>query len=347
MESAPPATAQPPPTQSVGTQHNVDNPIETALGSSIGLLVLPGRSILALVPLWSVLCGAWMAYTRTTPNVQPAPDVRSPQALLALLLAVSIVGVLWSTWRALLVDVDWTVCFEHYPLPAPKLLSGLPYTTPWSPLGRLFARSDQLRRWSQDVPVEIRSAWYTLLVLPALILVLSALAGWPLTVLSIAALALSLIEAHTSRRSRRRGEQSGQAHTALRAGMQVGLGWLAGYVTLAPLTWDAVALACCYAIAYQGTLQLAQPILKPDQRNRALLLLYSGQASALALLALLARPLTAVFAAFLLAPQWLLLAVFGARQDSSGGPQPAHKWYLQRALPFCMLAMLAAAWAPF
>jgi hypothetical protein len=325
MESAPPST-----TSEQGS-------VQAALANSIGFLVLPSRSILALVPLWSVLCGALMAY------VQAKQSAHSPQALLALLLAVSVVGVLWSTWRALLVDVDWAACFQRYPLPAPKLLSGLPYTTPWSPLGRLIARSNQLRRWSQDAPVEIRSAWYTLLVLPALILALSALAGWQLAVLSIAALALSLIEARTSRR----GERRDQAHTALRAGMQVGLGWLAGYVTLAPLGWSAVALACCYALAHQGALRLAQPTLEQDQRSSALLLLYGGQAAALALLALLERPLTAAFAAFLLAPQWLLLAGFGARQGSSDVPQPGHKWYLQRALPFCLLAMLAAAWAPF
>jgi len=318
----------------------VDSPIEIALGSSIGLLLLPGRSVLALMPLWSVLCGAWMAY------VQAPRTTRSPQALLALLLAVSIVGVLWSTWRALRVDVDWSACFQRYPLPAPKLLSGLPYTTPWSPLGRFFARSNQLRRWSQDVPVEVRSAWYTMLVLPALILVLSALAGWPLTVLSIAALALSLIEARTSRRTSRRRERRAQVHTALRAGMQVGLGWLAGYIALAPLTWPAVTLACCYALAYQGALRLAQPTLEPTRRNSALLLFYSGQTAALALLALLGRSLTAAAAAFLLAPQWLLLAGLGPHTEADAADRPAHAWYLQRALPFCMLAMFAAAWAP-
>jgi hypothetical protein len=340
MESAPPVTAQPPPAQSVGPKPKQDSPIETALSSSIGLLVLPGRSVLALMPLWSVLCGAWMAY------VQAARATRSPQALLALLLAVSIVGVLWSTWRALLVDVDWAGCFRLYPLPAPRLLSGLPYTTPWSPLGRLFARSNQLRRWSQEVPVEIRSAWYTTLVLPALILVLSALAGWPLTALSIATLALSLIEARTSRRTSRRREQRDPVHTALRAGMQVGLGWLAGYAVLAPLTWTAVTLACCYALAYQGALRLAQRTLEPDRRNSALLVLYGGQAAALTLLVLLGRPLTAAFAAFLLAPQWLLLAGLGPRQEADAADRPAHAWYLQRALPFCMIAMFAAAWAP-
>jgi hypothetical protein len=305
--------------------------VETALGNTIALLLLPGRSILSLVPVWSVLCGACLAHTGTR-------TTHSLQALLALLLAVAVVGVLWSTWRALLVDVDWAGCFSRHPLPAPKLPSGLPYTTPWSPLGRLFVRSSQLRRWSEHAPVEIRSAWFTLLVLPALILALSALAGWPLIVLSCAALALSLIEWRVTRR--------GQAHTALRAGMQVGLGWLAGHVALVPPAWTAVTLACCYAIAYQGALELARPDPKADQRYRALIWFYGGQIAALGLLALLARPTTAALGAFLLAPQWLLLVGLGRSQEPGLEHQLAHRWYLQRALPIYMLAMLAAAWAP-
>ncbi|MFL7807228.1 MAG: hypothetical protein AB8I80_01285, partial [Anaerolineae bacterium] len=83
MENAPPVAPQ-----TVGRPHTEQSPIETALGNSIGLLVLPGRSLLALVPIWAVLCGACMA-VRTT----PAPN--TPQALLALLLAIPIVGVLW------------------------------------------------------------------------------------------------------------------------------------------------------------------------------------------------------------------------------------------------------------
>jgi hypothetical protein len=265
----------------------------------------------------------------------------SSHTLLALLVALAVVGVLWSTWRALLVDVDWADCFARYPLPAPKLLSGLPYTTPWSPLGRIFSRANQLRRWSGDVPVEIRGAWYTLLVLPALILALSALAGWPLVVLSCAALALSLIEWRTLHQTRR-----DETPTALQAGMQVGLGWLAGHAMLAPLTWDAVTLACCYAIAFQGALTLAPYPLAPHRRSRALLLLYGGQVAALSLLALLAHPFTAAFGAFLLAPQWLLLVRLAPSRSSGPAHQPPHRWYLEHALPICMISMLVAAWAP-
>ena len=343
MENAPPVAPQ-----TVDRAHTEQSPIETALGNSIGLLVLPGRSLLALVPIWAVLCGACMA-VRTTPT----PN--TPQALLALLLAIPIVGVIWSTWRALLVDVDWQDCFQRYPLPAPGRLSGLPYATPWSPLGRFVTRAGRFRRWSEHTPLEVRSAWYSLLVLPALNLALSALAGWPLLVLSLAALALSLIEWRVSRRSPRRSLRRGSRHEhiSLQAGVQVGLGWLAGYTAFAPLTWAAVTLACCYAIAFQGALALALPTLHAERRTRALGFFYLGQAAALAQLVVLDRSLSAALAAFLLVPQWLLLAALGqesapnhaenAPQDTAQAPS---KRYVQRALPFCMLAMLAAAWAP-
>lgn len=339
MESAPPVAAPSPPTPNLEPAHDdstTGRSVETALGSTIALLLLPSRSILALVPLWAVLCGACMAY------VQAPFPFDAPQPLLKLLHTLAVVGVLWSTWRALLVDVDWAACFARFPLPAPRLLSGLPYATPWSPLGRLSARASQFRRWSAHAPIDVRSAWYTLVALPALILATSALAGWPLLVLSLAALALSLIEWQLARHQ---APDDRLDLTALRAALQVGLGWLAGHVALAPLTWPAVVLACCYALAYQGALGLDQPTLTPHRRTRALLFLYGGQVAALVLLAALSRPYSAAFGAFLLAPQWLLLAAFAPRQAPNAAQPSAHTWYLQRVLPFCLVAMLAAAWA--
>jgi hypothetical protein len=107
-----------------------------------------------------------------------------------------------------------------------------------------------------------------------------------------------------------------------------------------------VALACSYAIAYQGALGLEHPASGSGLPKYALLLLYGGQIAAQAWLALLGRPLTVALAAFLLAPQWLLLAGLSSRPDDVSAWRPAYRWYLDRALPFCMLAMLAAAWAP-
>jgi hypothetical protein len=267
------------------------------------------------------------------------------QALIALLLAVSVTGVLWSTWRALLVDVDWEDCFARHPLPSPDPYSGLPYTTPCSPLGRVLGRWSQLRRWSESAPVEARGAWFTLPILPAVILVLSAIAGWQLFVLSLAALALSLIEWRVARR--------GNAHTALQAGTQVGLGWLAGHAVLDAPTWGSLTLACCFAIAYQGALVLARDSVTSgtSRRTWSLALLNVGQLAALGALVLLDRPLTAALVGLLLAPQWLLLAGLepnpAQHTADANSPRSSQRWYLRAAIPFLLVAMLAAAGAPF
>jgi hypothetical protein len=166
-------------------------------------------------------------------------------------------------------------------------------------------------------------------------LALSTVIGWPLVVLSLVALALSLLEWRTARRD--------QIHTALQAAALVGLGWLAGHTLLRPIdwsphTWASVTLACCYAIAYQGALTLdRQGILAPPpRRGWSLILLCGGQVAALVLLVLLERPVMATLAGLMLAPQLLLLARL--RTDT---PQ----WYLRHAVPFMMGAMLVGAWA--
>jgi hypothetical protein len=166
-------------------------------------------------------------------------------------------------------------------------------------------------------------------------LALSAVIGWPLVVLSLAALALSLLEWRTARRD--------QMRTALQAAALVGLGWLAGHTLLRPIdwslhTWASVTLACCYAIAYQGALALDRQatLAPPPRRGWSLILLCSGQVAALVLLVLLERPMMATLAGLMLAPQLLLLARL--RTDT---PQ----WYLRHAVPFMMGAMLVGAWA--
>jgi hypothetical protein len=171
----------------------------------------------------------------------------------------------------------------------------------------------------------------TLLVILLLTLVLSAAVGWQTVVLSMAAMSLSLIERTIARQ--------GGTSTVLQAGTLVGLGWLAGHTVLAPLTWVSLTLACCFGSAYQGTLELDRNVTLQTKSARltwALGLLYGGQAAALALLVVLGHALAAALAGFLLAPQWLLLALLETRSPRS---------YARQATPFVIAAMLVAAWA--
>jgi hypothetical protein len=258
--------------------------------------------------------------------------------MLALVATVFITEVLWASWRAHLVDANWQAYLAARPLPPQgDQLPALPYTTPTSPLGRLLKRWGQIRRWTRDAPAPgQRGAVLALLVLPPLILFLSAFVGWHLLVLSLAALCLSLLEWRLSRWS--------PALTAPRAGLEIGLSWLAGHLVLAPLTAATFVLACCYAIAYQGVLvyQTRTPEGYPSAVGWSLGALFFGQVAALVLVLFRARPgapLAAAALGLLIAPQLLLLV----RPDTEA-TRPRHRRYLAQAAPFFALAMPIAAW---
>jgi hypothetical protein len=320
----------------------------------VTLYLLPAASVVALVPTCAVICGALAARDGRWPFqvVHATEGALDPRALTALVLAVFIVQVLWSTGQALLIDGDAS------PIPpgtasdrsaswasGPRRgMPGLPYTTPWSPLGRLIGR------WR--APSRSPGARLTLVLVPLLAMILSAVTGWQMTVLSLAAIALSLLEWRVARQ--------GCPHSALQAGTLVGLGWLAGHTVFAPLTWTSLTMACCYAIAYQGALELDREDAWPGEEtcpgeNRrlpwALTLLYGGQGAALVLLVVLGRPLVATLSGLLLAPQWLLLAQLAPRPADAGLPDASScsrhpsSAYIRHAVPFVMVAMLAAAWA--
>lgn len=312
------------------TTYNLD-----ATRRGISLSLLPATSVVTLVPAWAVLCGGLAARDHRWPFQIPS----DPRTWLAFVLVVFVVQVLWSTGQGLLLRSSPLLRSHGDSLPegtADRTLpSGIkrsvprfPYTTPWSPLGRLG------RRWHTSAL--IGSARLTLVLVPLLVLILSALIGWPMMVLSLAATALSLIEWRIARQ--------GGTSSALEAGTLVGLGWLAGHVVFEPLTWTSLTMACCFAIAYQGALVLER---SPDQSEEsplspssrlpwALTLLYVGQGAALVLLVALERPLAAALLGALLAPQWLLLALLKTQTSRS---------YIRRAIPFVMVAMLVAAWA--
>jgi hypothetical protein len=323
------------------------------------LYLLPAASVVALVPAWAVLCGALAARDGRWPfqAAYAAEVTLDPRALTALVLAVFIVQVLWSTGQTLLIDGGGNPTSPGTALEQSPSLSagprrgmpGLPYTTPWSPLGRLISRW----RASPRAP----GARLTLILVLLLVMVLSAVTGWQMTILSLAATALSLIEWRVARQ--------GRPHSAMQAGTLVGLGWLAGHTVFAPLTGTSLTLACCYAIAYQGALELDREVAWPDEattpaENRrlpwALTLLYGGQGAALVLLVVLGRPLVATLSGLLLAPQWLLLAQLAPRAADADSPdvsppdvsprgmRPSNA-YIRHAVPFVLAAMLVAAWA--
>jgi hypothetical protein len=298
---------------------------ERVVGRVATLILVPSSVAVPLGPAWAVLCGV----------ITAAGWRWQADSLLSLIVVAFVTEILWSSWRAQVVDAGWEEWTRAHPLPrkgAPMPV--LPYTKPHSPLGRSLYYAGRLRRWIREVlPAERRGALIATFVLPPLILLLSTLVSVEMLVLSVAALALVILEWRVAVR--------GGEHNALRAALEIGLSWMAGHLVIAPLTPLSLVLASCYATAYQGILG-AEEMRAPDGRlnRRPFAFLISGQLAAGLIVLLTGREaprLGALAQASLIIPQLLLLA--GASLPGQGQP------YARRAAAFLMLAMPLAAWA--
>jgi hypothetical protein len=305
--------------------HGPEASREQAVGRVATLILVPSAVAVPLGPAWAVLSGViaaghwrWQGST-----------------LLSLVVVVFVAEILWSSWRAQLVDAGWKQWAHIHPLPARGArVPILPYTKPDSPLGRSLYHIGRVRLWIQEVlPAERRGALIATFALPPLILLLSALVSLQMLTLSVAALSIMALEWRAAARK--------EDHDALRAAVEIGLSWLAGHLVVAQLTPLSLILACCYAIAYQGVLAVERR-QEPGSRlgARSFAFLFGGQLVAGLVVLLIGREaprVGAVAQGFLIIPQLLLLA--GAALPSQG------RAYAQRVAPFLMLAMFIAAWA--
>lgn len=296
-----------------------------AVGRVATLILVPSAVAVPLGPAWAVLSGLIAAgHWRWEGN-----------SLLSLVVVAFVTEILWSSWRAQLVDARWKEWIQAHPLPTRgSSMPRIPYTKPGSPLGRTLSYVGRLRLWGQEtLPPERRGALIATFALPPLILLLSTLVGFDMLILSVAALSIVLLEWRVA--------AMGGAHNAFRAALEVGLSWLAGHLVAAPLTPLSLLLATCYATAYQGVLG-AEQSAAPDGglSARSLALLVTGQLVAGLVVLFLGREaprLGAVAQAFLIIPQLLLLS--GTSLPDQG------QRYARRVAPFLMLAMPIVAWA--
>jgi hypothetical protein len=299
--------------------------LKQAVGRVATLILVPSAVAVPLGPAWAVLSGV----------VAAGHWHWEGSVLLSLIMAAFISEVLWSSWRAQLVDAEWRQFLRLHPLPSrgdPVPLP--PYARPDSPIGRVLMQMGRIRLWMRkELPDERRGMLIATAVLPPLILLLSALVNVQMLVLSVAALSVVILEWRAAERE--------QDHDALRAALEIGLSWLAGHLIVAPLTPVSLLLACCYAIAYQGILSIQRPrSVDRPARIPSLALLLSGQVAAGLTVLLSGRQVPLMGAAalgFLIAPQLLLLAGISLREHSHA--------YARRVAPFLMLAMPIAAWA--
>jgi hypothetical protein len=298
---------------------------ERAVGRIATLILVPSAVAVPLGPAWAVLSGVIAAGRWRWEG----------SSLLSLVMVAFITEILWSSWRAQLVDAGWKAWTEAHPIPVTGAsVPVLPYTRPGSPLGRSLSYIGRVRLWIEEVlPAERRGALIAAVALPPLILLLSTLVGIDMLVLSVAALSIVLLEWRVAAR--------GGGHDALRAALEIGFSWLAGHLVAAPLTPLSLILASCYATAYQGILGAERSPTGGDRLSGwPFALLISGQMVAgltVLLVGQEAGRLGAIALAFLIIPQLLLLV--GTSLPSQG------QAYARRVAPFLMLAMPIAAWA--
>lgn len=288
--------------------YNSSVAFELRSGGLIRLRLHRGGALGWAAPIWAVLCGA-VASGRV--SLDPSDGVR---LLLTLLLAESGWGGLW----AALATTDWATplrrwCHWHLEPSPPRL----PYAQPGSPGDRLARWLSQLWAWSRAVLIP--SAGRPLgTAIAGLILssILAAALGWRLAALTIGALAFMQLAVTLNR-------GQGQPGAVWDGPLRLGLPWLAGHLTFAPLSMPSVALAAAFSMTLAGLDRTD----RPSGRNMWVL----GQVIASTVLIPLHRALAIPFLALFLVPQILL---------STSAP-----YWTGRAWVWLAASMLVTAWA--
>ncbi len=274
----------------------------------IRLCAFPTRALGWAVPLWATLCGAIASdgFSLTLTD-----GVR-------LLLTFLLLEAGWGTLWAALATTDWAAALRRWPDRPAGRTRFLPYTQPASPAGRLARWLAQLRFWWASADGSFRRALAAVIASLCCSLLLAAVLGLSLFLLT--ALAMSLMElALVLDRGR------GQVGAGWDAVLRLGLPWLAGHLAFAAPALPTVALATTFSLAVAG--------IDRSDRSGGRALWTGGQGIAALFLVLLQRPLAVPFLTLLLLPQLLL-----AGWDKEGR-WPAHAW------PWLAAAMLLAAWA--
>lgn len=278
----------------------------------IRLRIRPGGVMAWTIPAWATLCGA-IASGELTPTLS---------AGLQLLLTLLLVEAGWGTVWSALATTNWAMPlrrWRNWRIGDPPRL--LPYTQPGSPGYRLAHWLSQLQSWYRAVLVPTAGPAIGAIVAGlAISLILAAVAGLELTMLTLAVCAVMQLAIALDK-------GRGQPSAGWGAVLRLGLPWLAGHLTFTSLTLPSLALAAAFSLAVTGTDTARQGW------GRALWTV--GQLIAAALFILLRHPLVVLFLTLLLFPQWLL-----AIRPSPANP---HRW-IRRAWPWLTAAMLLAAW---
>jgi hypothetical protein len=257
-----------------------------------------------LGPAWAVLCGIVAAarFQWDTRSIVPV--------LVGLILAEG----LWTTLWAALAETDWSAPLARWrDWREGTPVRNLPYTQPGSPAAHLATILGQFRDWAErDLLPNYGNALASTLVAPVVALVLSAILGAPVVLLSILAIAIPQLALALCR-------GSGRPSPLLRGLVDIMLPLLLGFVLFKPLTIEIIITAAGFGVAYAGA-------VSPTWDTR---LWNAGQGIVLALLLAMRHSVGALILTMLWLPQFLLQSQTSARKA---------QWWL-------MAAMLVAAMA--
>lgn len=269
-----------------------------------------------IIPAWATLCGA-VASGALEPTLP---------ALVRLLLALLLVEVGWGTTWGALATTNWITPlrrWRHWHVGAPSRF--LPYTQPGSPGYRLARSAFQLRSWYQAVMAPSTGpAIGAVAAGVALSLVLAAVGGTELVLLTLAGCAFMELAVVLDR-------GRGQAPGGWDALIRLGLPWLAGHATFAPLSTSSLILAATFSLAVGG--------LASARGKWGRVLWAAGQLLTAILFVSLRQPLIVALLTLLLFPQWLATV-----QSAEVGTATTQRW-TRRAWPWLAAAMLLAAWS--
>jgi len=267
-----------------------------------------------LGPGWAGLCGV----------IASAGFGRQGQDWLWLALLILLVDGGWGTLWTALGSTDWAKPlrrWRNWRFGEP--VTPLPYTLPGSPGDRASRWLGHLRAWWRTIlwPTCGPAVSAIAVAIPVTV-VLGALLGWELLLLSAAAMAVMQLGLAW-------GGGQGTIAPEWDSVVTVTLPWLAGHVAFGSLTLHSAGLALAFALAWSAAWQAGS--------RWGRMLGTGAQLLVAALLILLYHPIAAGILLLLLAPQMALLAWLRQSQSIS--------WYVRYTRPWLMAAMLIAAWA--
>ncbi len=283
-----------------------------ATGQWIRLEAFLRTNGLWLGPGWAAVCGV-IASGRFT---------WSARGLLLAGLAIFLVDGVWATLWSAAIETNWAAIAARWNASPPPLRPrALLHMRTGAPSDRATRWLSQLTHWWQtELQPVAGSTVSSIVVCLALGLVLAAILGGQMLMLSAAALALIQIGLVINR-------AAGQPLPVIQAILEVGLAWLAGHAAFAPINIISTLMAAVFAITYAGGLQLVE-------QQGGLKRWRWSQLAAAAIVLIARHPLPALM---------LFLTTFAQLLIEPGLKERSGAWFVRSSQVWLMAAMLITA----